>query len=148
MYVYEKKIRYKFGWLFVLFRRFLYWRKLMVCGFMLYFIRNLQRVFRLYWVVMRFSFCLFFILFMLELVRYNCFVNLWLLVVKFYRKIVVVKYIQFIKICVFIIVNINNNCFNKILIFKVYNYNFYELFRCKGVLYFDNLIVIIKEILL
>lgn len=47
----------------------------------------------------------------------------------------------------FIIVNINNNnCFNKILIFKVYNYNFYELFRCKGVLYFDNLIVIIKEI--
>lgn len=146
MYVYEKKIRYKFGWLFVLFRRFLYWRKLMVCGFMLYFIRNLQRVFRLYWVVMRFSFCLFFILFMLELVRYNCFVNLWLLVVKFYRKIVVVKYIQFIKICVFIIVNINNNCFNKILIFKVYNYNFYELFRCKGVLYFDNLIVIIKEI--
>lgn len=133
MFVYEKKIRYKFGWLFVLFRRFLYWRKLMVCGFMLYFIRNLQRVFRLYWVVMRFSFCLFFILFMLELVRYNCFVNLWLLVVKFYRKIVVVKYIQFIKICVFIIVNINNNCFNKILIFKVYNYNFYELFRCKGV---------------
>lgn len=144
--MYMRRKQDKFGWLFVLFRRFLYWRKLMVCGFMLYFIRNLQRVFRLYWVVMRFSFCLFFILFMLELVRYNCFVNLWLLVVKFYRKIVVVKYIQFIKICVFIIVNINNNCFNKILIFKVYNYNFYELFRCKGVLYFDNLIVIIKEI--
>lgn len=143
---YMRRKQDKPGWLFALPRRPLYWRKLMARGFMLYSTRNLQRVSRLYWVVMRPSSCPFLTPSMSESARHNCSVNLWPLAAKSYRKIAVVKYTQSTKICVFIIANTNSNCFNKILTFKVYNYNSHELFRCKGVLNFDNLTVIIKEI--